>query len=345
MKAAVLHGVNDLRLENLVDPVPGRDEVLIRITACGICGSDVNMWRGTNEEGVFPIVLGHEWVGEVVEVGSDASQFQVGDRVVSEVNVGCGQCPNCQDGLWPDMCAHVEVWGFRAECPGGMAQLHRAKESRLFRVPEKLSDEAASLVEPLSISYHAIWDNGGVRSDDRVIIFGAGPIGMLAMLACKVAGAVVTVVEPQPGRRSLAKKLGADIALDPTSDGFKEQVDDHTKGRGGSLVIECSGNRAARGAMLDVVGGQGRVIVLGITAKSEVSLDIDQLIFKSARIIGSEGSGFAFERAMSFMDQASVDFTGVITHTLPLTELKAGFELAAGRDDACKVLLRPSLGD
>ena len=154
-----------------------------------------------------------------------------------------------------------------------------------------------------------------------------------------------SVCDPWHLNVKLAKKLGADITLDPTSDGFKEQVDDHTKGRGGSLVIECSGNRAARGAMLDVVGGQGRIIVLGITAKSEVSLDIDQLIFKSARIIGSEGSGFAFERAMSFMDQASVDFTGVITHTLPLTELKAGFELAAGRDDACKVLLRPSLGD
>lgn len=342
MKAAILHGVNDLRLEDLNDPRPDPDEVIVQINACGICGSDVNMWQGSNDEGVFPIVLGHEWIGEVVEVGSAAGRFKVGDRVVSEVTVGCGHCANCKNGFWPEVCGNAEVWGFRAANPGGMAHYHKANENRLHHVPDDMTDEQAALIEPLSISYHGIWDcAGGVRSDDRVAVFGAGPIGMLAMLVCKSAGAPVVMVEPQPGRRQLATDLGADHALDPTADGFAEKIRACTQGRGPSLIIECSGNQAARAATLEVVASQGRIVVVGITANRKVPIDVDQLIFKSARIIGSEGSGFSFSRSMQFIAQCPVDVTGVITHRLGLDDLMEGFELGAGRNDACKVLLQP----
>ena len=342
MKVAVLHGVKDLRLEDRPDPKPGPDEVVVRITACGICGSDVNMWQGTNDEGVFPIVLGHEWVGEVVEVGSQAKQFKVGHRVVSEVTVACGRCVNCKNGFYPEFCTHSDVWGFHAENPGGMAQYHQANENRLHRVPDAMTDEEATLIEPLSISYHGVWDNaGGVRSEDRVVVFGAGPIGMLAMLLCKAAGAPVVMVEPQPGRRQLAMSLGADHVLDPTADGFESQARAHTQGRGPSLIIECSGNPAARAATLGLIGVQGRIVVLGITANRKVPLDVDQLIFKGARIIGSDGSGFSFPQALEFIARRDVDVAGVITHRMRLDDLNEGFALAAGRNDACKVLLQP----
>ena len=342
MKAAVLRGVHNLRLEELPDPRPADNEVLIRVRAAGICGTDVNMWCGTDDQGTFPFIPGHEWAGEVVEVGRDIQTLSVGDRVVGEVPIKCHVCPNCQDGMDPNMCPDFELYGFSWEYPGGMAEYTASKEERLFKIPDNVSYEEGALVEPVSVSYHGVWSSGGgVAPHDRVVVFGAGPIGLFAMQVCQASGAPVIVVEPQPYRRQLAQDLGADVVMDPTAGDVVEQVLDHTGGRGATLVLECSGSDGALAATMDVVAKEGRIVLIGLGAERKIPIEIGKSIWQGATIVGSSGSPYLFPKTLTFMSRQLVDLTQVITHRFPLADALEAFELGKKGSDSGKILLIP----
>jgi len=342
MKAAVLRDVHDLRLEELPDPRPADDEVLIRVKAAGVCGTDVHMWEGTNTEGTFPFIPGHEWAGEVVEVGGDVKTSSVGDRVVAEVPIKCRVCPNCKDGLDPNMCPDFELYGFSWEYPGGMAEYTVSKEERLFKIPDNVSYEEAALVEPLSVAYHGVWGSGGgAAPHDRVVVFGAGPIGLFALLTCKASGAPVIVVEPQPVRAQMARDLGADVVIDPTAGHAVAQVLDHTGGRGATLVLECSGSNGALETTIDVVAKGGRIVLIGQSAGRKIPIEIGKTIFQGARIVGSSGSPYFFPKTLTFMSRRLVDLSPVITHQFPLTDVLEAFELGKKATDSAKILLIP----
>lgn len=342
MKAVVLRNVGDLWVEELPDPKPGDDEVLIRIRVASICGTDVHMWEGTNKEGTFPFIPGHEWAGEVIEVGRNVKTFSPGDRVVGECFIPCGVCPNCKDGMSPAMCISPEYYGFAWETPGGMAEYHVSKERRLHKVPDNLSYEEAALVEPVSVAYHGVWGpGGGVAPHDRVVVFGAGPIGLFAMLICRVAGAETIVVEPQPFRRKMAKDLGADVVIDPSKGDLVEQIMCYTKGQGATLVLECSGSDGALAASIDVVAKEGRIVLIGHSIGRKVPIEIGKAIWQGAKIFGSCDSPFFFPKTLVFMSRKLVDFTTVITHKFPLTEALKAFEVANKDSEAVKVLLIP----
>jgi len=342
MKAAVLRGVHDLRLEELPDPRPADDEVLIRVKAAGVCGTDVHMWEGTNTEGTFPFIPGHEWAGEVVEVGGDVKTSSVGDRVVAEVPIKCRVCPNCKDGLDPNMCPDFELYGFSWEYPGGMAEYTVSKEERLFKIPDNVSYEEAALVEPLSVAYHGVWGSGGgAAPHDRVVVFGAGPIGLFALLTCKASGAPVIVVEPQPVRAQMARDLGADVVIDPMAGHAVAQVLDHTGGRGATLVLECSGSNGALETTIDVVAKGGRIVLIGQSAGRKIPIEIGKTIFQGARIVGSSGSPYFFPKTLTFMSRRLVDLSPVITHQFPLTDVLEAFELGKKATDSAKILLIP----
>jgi L-iditol 2-dehydrogenase len=342
MKATVLRGVDDLSLEELPDPQPRNDEVLIRVRAAGVCGTDVHMWEGTNTEGTFPFIPGHEWSGEVVEVGEHIKTLSAGDRVVAEVPIKCRVCPNCKDGMDPNMCPDFELYGFSWEYPGGMAEYTVSKEERLFKIPDNVSYEEAALVEPVSVAYRGVWGSGGgAAPHDRVVIFGAGPIGLFAMLACKASGAPVSVIEPQPYRRQMARDLGADVVIDPTAGDVVEQVLDHTGGRGATLVLECSGSDGALGATIDVVAQKGRIVLIGQSAGRKIPIEIGQTIFQGATIVGSSGSPYFFPKTLTFMARRLVDLTPVITHRFPLSDVLKAFELGKKATDSLKILLMP----
>jgi len=338
----VLHAVHDLRLQDVPDPEPASHEVLIRVKAAGLCGTDVHMWEGTNQEGTFPFIPGHEWSGEVVEVGKDVKMVSKGDRVVAEVPIPCRICDNCKDGMEPNMCPDFELYGFSWENPGGMAEYTLAREERLFKIPDNVSYEEASLVEPVSVAYHGVWGSGGgAAPHDRVIVFGAGPIGLFAMLSCKASGAHVIVVEPQPFRRNMARDLGADVILDPMDGNLVEQVLDHTGGRGATMVLECSGSNGALVATLDVIGKQGRIVLIGQSAGRKIPIEIGKAIFERTTIVGSSGSPYFFPKTLAFMSRRLVDLMPVVTHRFPLSEILDAFELGKSGADCAKILVLP----
>jgi L-iditol 2-dehydrogenase len=342
VKAAVLRGVHDLRLEQVPDPKPAPNEVLIRVKAVGVCGTDVHMWEGTNQEGTFPFIPGHEWSGEVVDVGKEVKMVSSGDRVVAEVPIPCRICDNCKDGMEPNMCPDFELYGFSWENPGGMAEYTLAREERLFKIPDNVSYEEASLVEPVSVAYHGVWGSGGgAAPHDRVLVFGAGPIGLFAMLSCKASGAPVIIVEPQAFRRKMAQDLGADTALDPTDGNLVEQVLDRTGGRGATMVLECSGSNGALAATLDVIGKQGRIVLIGQSAGRRIPIEIGKAIFERTTIVGSSGSPYFFPKTLTFMSRRLVDLMPVVTHQFPLSEIQNAFELGKGGADCAKILVLP----
>lgn len=330
MQAAVLRGVGDLRLETLPDPRPASDEVLIRVRAAGVCGTDLHMWLGTNNEGAFPFIPGHEWMGEIVEVGSGVQSFQVGDRVVGECFLTCHDCPECKDGMDPVMCRHVQIFGFTWDTPGGFAELHATKPDRLHKVPDNIPDTDAACIEAVSVAYHGIWGNGGsIAPFDDVVVFGAGPIGLYAILGCKASGAYVIAVEPETYRADLARSVGADVVLDPGDGRVVDTIRELTEGRGASLVLECSGADSALAASIDVVRKHGRIVLVGQSVGRKVPIEIGMSIWKGACIQGSCDSPYFFPKTLQFMSRTmdKLPFGKVITHTFPLNEIDRAFEL------------------
>jgi L-iditol 2-dehydrogenase len=340
MKAAVLRGVKDLRLEDLPVPEVGPGEALVKITVSGVCGTDAHMYGGTNFEGKFPFVPGHEWVGRVVEVGPGVTTHKVGDRVTGECFIPCRSCPICLDGHDMAFCPNHRYYGFAWGTPGGMAEYHCSPVERLIKVPANLTDEEAAMVEPVSVAYHAIWRRGGgVAPHDRVGIIGAGPIGLFAMQIAQVAAAQVIVVEPQPFRQELARKMGADEIVDPSQEGFRQRILDLTDGLGLTLVMECSGSKAGIASTVDIVAVDGRIVLTGQSMGLAVPIEVWKTNWNHAKIIGANGSPHFFPKTMAYISRHRADITPIITHRLPLARVQEAFDMALRATESGKILL------
>lgn len=341
MKAAVLRGIKDLRLEEIPDPEPGHGEVLVRISVAGVCGTDVHMWSGTNFEGTFPFVPGHEWVGEVVKLGAGVRSLAVGDRVTGECFIPCRVCPVCKSGCAPAFCPDHDYYGFEWKANGGMAELHVSPEERLHKIPDALSDEEAALIEPVSVAYHSIWGRGdGVAPHDRVAIFGAGPIGLFAMQVAKVSGAQVVVVEPQAYRQEMARNMGADEIVDPTRQDFADRAMKLTGGLGFTLIVECSGSKAGIASTVDLVAADGRIVLTGQSMGVKIPIELGKTIWKHAHVIGSCGSPGFFPMTITFLSKHLVDVARIITHRFALDDVQEAFELGNKGTKSGKILLQ-----
>jgi len=333
MKAAVLYGPGDIRLEDVPVPSIASNEVLIKTLSCGVCGSDVHMYDGHSPEGSFPLIPGHEWVGEIVEVGSAVDDFQLGDRVVGQCSVGCHACSSCKGGKIPELCKVVKEYGFSVNTPGAFAEYHASLTEPLRKVPDSLSLEEATLTEAVSVPYHTIWGVcGGVAAHDRVVVFGAGPIGLLGMMSAKAAGAPVIQVEPHAYRRDLAERLGADVVIDPSTEDVVGAVFDETGGEGATLILECSGDDQALAEMMDCSAVAGRIGLIGHSAGRKVPIEIGKAIIKCLRIFGNRGAPYFFGDTLAFMSQRLVDISSVLTHRMPLEQIGDALELGVSRD-------------
>ncbi|MDP2952871.1 MAG: NAD(P)-dependent alcohol dehydrogenase, partial [Chloroflexota bacterium] len=244
MLAAVLHGKLDLRLEHRPIPLPGPGQVLVRIVAVGICGSDVHFWKdgriGTRVV-ERPMILGHECAGEVVALGEGVAAFQVGDRVALEPGIPCGFCPWCRTGRY-NLCPQVR---FLAAPPtdGALAEYVAHPAALTYKLPAHLSYEEGALLEPLSVGLHAV-ERAGVRVGDRVLIAGAGPIGLVNLFAAKAHGASqVYLTDIRPHRLELACRLGAEAAIDAReTPGVQQKMQEFTEGYGVDIALDCSGS-------------------------------------------------------------------------------------------------------
>ena len=344
-KQAFMHGPFDLRIEEVELPALRRDQVLIKLIACGICQSDVECFEGKSAEGRYdlgPYTPGHEWVGRVTETGEDVTSIKVGDKVVGDCVLPCHQCANCKDGKMSSACLNMREVGFRPDSPGGFGEYMILEEAYTHVIPEDWNDEMGIFVENFNVGYWGVWGNkcDPDASDDCVII-GGGPIGCSASMVCATSGATVIVVDPVAARRENAMKYGATYTVDPTAGDVEEQIKKLTNGRGASVVIECSGNDTGIASLFDIAGHSARVGVVGHSIGRKVPVEIGKTIWKTLHIAGSGGTTNWFPRTIRFMSKIkdTYDFKALVSHYYKFDDLAEAMKMAQNKELSRKVML------
>ena len=318
MRAVQFQDVGKLALADVDIPKIGDDEVLVALRSVGICHSDFELLEGRYIiPFAYPIIPGHEWAGEVAEVGANVTGFKAGDRVLGECVIG------------PDH------FGFSIS--GAAAEYFVVRPEWLHRVPDELTDSQAALVEPFSCAYFAAMRAGNVNASDTVVVFGAGPIGLSCVAVAATLGARVIAAEPDPARGDLARRLGAEDVLDPTSDGFLDQVMELTGGQGAGVVMEASGQPAAMAATMEVAGFNARVVNIGIDVGRSATAKLGLIQSKQLQIRGTIGSPGVWQDTLRFLARSGLDLTPMITNRFPLARAPEAYAASRRTDQNVKV--------
>jgi L-iditol 2-dehydrogenase len=311
MKALVFEEPRRANVRELDVPTIEADEVLLRSRNVGICHSDFELYEGRYIIPVsYPIIPGHEWSGEVAEVGSAVASLRAGDRVVGECVVNNGD----------------DHFGFSIS--GADAEYFVAKASWLHRIPEELSFSHGAFVEPFSVAYSAAVAAGGIDAGDEVAVIGGGPIGLLCTLAAATMGGSVTLIEPLAHRAALGLEIGARNVIDPAAGDVPEQVAELTGGRGFDVVIEAAGAPAAMANAFPIAGLGARVVFVGIDVGGTAAVEIGLIQSKALQVRGIIGSAGMWPRTIRFMANSGVDPAPLLTATYPLEEAAAALEAA-----------------
>jgi threonine 3-dehydrogenase len=308
-------------------PVPeiGPNDVLIKVRKASICGTDIHIWNWdawSQKTIKVPMVIGHEFMGEIARLGAEVTGFQVGDRVSGEGHITCGHCRNCRAGK-RHLCRNT--LGLGVNRPGCFAEYVALPAFNVFRVPQEIPDEIASFFDPLGNAVHTALSFDLVGED--VLITGAGPIGVMAAAISRHVGARhVVVTDVNPFRLELARKLGATQAVDVRSQTLGDVMRSLGMTEGFDVGMEMSGNAQAFRDLLGVMNHGGRVAILGIPP-SEVSIDWNQVIFKGLVLKGVYGREmFETWYKMVAMLQSGLDVAPVVTHRFPAAQYAEAFE-------------------
>ena len=325
-------------LEERPDPVAGPGDVVVAIRASGICGSDVHGFIGATGRRRVGVVMGHEATGEIVEVGRDVTAARVGDRVVLRSILPCGVCDRCRHGQ-PNIC--LDRRGLGMHLDGAYAERVVVPEALVVPLPETLGFEEGSLVEPLAVAMHAVSITPFEPRDD-VVIVGAGPIGLLTLLAARLRGAGrLIVTDRDPHRLEVARRLGADVAINVSEADPVTAVLNATDGRGADAVFEAVGIGPTVAQSLAVARPGGQVTWVGNSAP-EVPLAMQELVTRELTVRGAYGSVDEFEFAVDALASGRIEPASLIERVAPLDEGEELFrELAAGSLAAVKVVLVP----
>lgn len=338
MKAAVWLGERKLVVKDVEDPSPGPGEVVVRVRWAGVCGTDLAMYEGRFFRAKPPVVLGHEFSGEIAQSPADnLLGVREGDAVVAEPLLPCGRCYACRTGMY-NMCENFAIIG--VEAPGCFAQYVKVKASSVHVLPSGLSMELAALAEPTAVAFHAV-TRSGMRIGDSVAILGGGPIGVLVAEVARVGGAgVVIVSEVSPWRADFSRKLGFNVIM-PDRDDLEKRVRDLTNGRGADVVFDAAGAPAAASQFTRISRPGGRIVVVGMY-KDVISLDLRVLTFRELTMVGSHVYRYAdFEKAVHFILKDSPRLSSIITEKKELNDIESALGMVReGR--AMKVLIRPS---
>lgn len=327
MKAALLYGPRDLRIEEVEIPKIKDDEVLIKVKNIGICPSDVRSYLGIYKRQIIPYgkesygLTGHEWAGEIVEVGSAVKEFSVGDRVVPEIIVPCGVCKLCRKGM-SNLCQNKQ------NIVRGYAEYAKAPAKALFKVPENVSLKEAAFSEPIAVCLHAN-EIISPKPGDTILVVGAGPMGLLHLQISKLSGAKVIVSEVVESRLEMAKEYGADEVVNPIQDDMPKRVKELTDGYGADAVIVATGSKSAIESAFKAVSVAGTIVLFGGTYPPvNIEVDPNLIHYGELKVTGSyDHLPTHVERGLKLLHEKKIEVEKLVSHTLPLEQLKEGFEL------------------
>jgi L-iditol 2-dehydrogenase len=335
MRAAVFHEPGRISVEDVPVPVLGPGDLLVKVRAASICGTDLRIMRNGHFKlpAGRPRVLGHETAGRVVEVGGDDTGFAVGDRVSVTPNVGCGRCRWCRQGL-NNMCADYDAFGITLD--GGFEEYLRVPalavaRGNVFRLPDALSYDDAALVEPFSccVRGQAALQIG---VEDVVVVVGTGPIGLFHIMLAKLSGASRVIASNWTAPRlEAAKAAGADVVVEAQREDLAAVVAEVTEGRGADVVITCVSSPEIQSQAVDLLGTHGRAnFFAGLGADGKVPVDTNRLHYRGITLTGTTGSSNAdYERALRLAGDGRVSFRGLVSRTFPVDDIHAALEHAS----------------
>lgn len=353
MRAIVNYGPLDYRLENVPDPIPGPEEVVIKVKASGLCASDLkcyhggpSFWQGNPPYVKPPVIPGHEFIGEVVALGEGAKEkygLEIGDKAVAEQILPCWECRFCKTGkYW--MCERNYVFGFQGGIDdGGMAEYAKfPKGSIIHKAPKDLPDEYGALVEPLSCAIHAV-ERGEIQLGDTVVISGMGPIGLMMLQVAKLKNpGLLIALDTRDFRLEIAQKLGADIVINVAKEDAVKRVKDLTDGYGCDVYIEASGYPKSVPQGLDMIRKLGTFVEFGVFAEPAT---VDWTIIgdrKELNIHGSHLGPYRYPLAIEYLAKNIIRGDLIVTHKLPLESFRDAIKIAEDpNSNSIKILIIP----
>lgn len=323
MKALIFDEPNKPVVTQVQSPQMDENEVMIRSRRVGICHSDYELLAGQYIIPIsYPVTPGHEWVGEVVEVGKSVTGLAPGDRVVGECVIRTPE--------------RIHHFGFSMD--GADREYFAARPEWLHKLPDAVDDAKGALIEPFTCGYYAVMRHGGTNAAQTVVVSGGGTIGLVTAAAAIGMGARVIVVDPVPLRRDIAMRLGADATVDPSSGDPVEAVTEITKG-GADLVVEAAGHSASLANVFEYARPEGCVSMVGINIGQKIPVELGKIQIKDLNVRGCIGSPGVWPDAIRFLERTGIDLSPIQTHHFPLDDALEAFELGKKPDQAVKVTL------
>lgn len=336
MKAALLKTWTDMEVVDMEKPVPAADEAVIAVRYAGVCGSDITVYNGKHPTATAPVVVGHEILGVIDQIGEN-SEFKVGDRVTVEPLIQCGECDACRRGH--HICKSLKLLGIHEN--GGYAEYTKASVSKLVKIPDSLPDDVAALAEPFAVGYHVV-ARSELKKGDTALVIGAGPIGIIVGLAAAYAGASrVVITDLNPERLAMAESLGLE-GLHPADGDSLAEILRITDGNGFDVVYEAS---ASRGGMLMTTSAckiGGAIVPLSL-AGVPTDFCVGVVSFKELRLIGSRVYTYEHFRdgVKMLADIAEkVDLHPLISDILPLSDAQKAVDMMMKGENKGKILIR-----
>jgi 2-desacetyl-2-hydroxyethyl bacteriochlorophyllide A dehydrogenase len=338
MKAAYYEGHETIRIGECVPAPPGRGEVQIRVSHCGICGTDLHIFHGKMDHRVkLPQIVGHEMSGTIEALGEGVAGWLPGDRVTVRPLDHCGQCPACRAGH-SHICQRLKFIGI--DSPGAMQGLWTVPAHTLHRLPASLSFRQGALIEPIAVACHDV-RLGEVKAGEYVVVQGGGPIGLLVALAAKSAGANVVVSEINSYRLGLAGELGLGT-VNPRDTDLVEYVNAQTGGAGADVVFEVTGTAAGADLMTKLPRTRGRIVVVAIFSEPP-KVELFKFFWRELKMLGARVyEPQDFEQAIELAASGTVPLNRIVTKVLPLAELGSGFREMERGGEVMKILIECS---
>jgi len=339
MKALLAYAPGDLRIMEVKTPRPGPRELLVRVTHCGVCATDVSIANGTLNLGkglepIYPVRLGHEWSGVVEEAGSETWRVRPGDRVISDTGYSCGECAMCMSGSYQN-CERGRAIGTVGACwPGAFAEFMLIPERIAYQIPGNVRQDEAALVEPASIGLYGL-TRAGVGPGKTLLIIGTGAIGMGGMACAKGMGVGRTILAGRKDAKlEIGRLMGADALVNTRRESLGDAVLRETGGKGADAVLDTTGDPSILHEALEMVRISGALVIPGFYEATVPNFPIDRLVIKNATMIGAAGTPNMGRMILDMMANGHVSLAPMITHRFPFAEAAAAFRAVEELNDS-----------
>lgn len=335
MKAVQILKPEHLEIVELEKPViDDKNNVLIKMTAAGICGSDMGIYHGTNAAATYPRIIGHEMVGRVEEVGTNVQNLKPGDRVIVNQVTSCGECYPCKKGRG-NVCDHLAVRGVHID--GGYREYITVPESDCYILPDSLSDQDAVMIEPTTIAIQSC-TRAELEKDDMLLLYGAGALGSSILKIARQLCDHIIVADVVNEKLEEAKKAGAKYTINVLEEDFQAKVLEYTHGRGATVSIDAACVKNSLLLLLQATGNAGRVITMGFSTSAT---EVNQFLITSKEldVRGSRLQNKMFGKAIDMINEGTLNLTGSVSHTFPLTKAQEAFDFIDSKDSSIRKIV------